>query len=76
MGLRTRVLSEQCERGEMGVGRENAKSRALLDSEHMVHPEIIDWKCQQGKRKNSQARSKQKRKKMETEVCVGGWKWV
>lgn len=36
-----------------------AKGSALLDSKHTVHPEIINWKCQRGQRKNSRARSKQ-----------------
>lgn len=67
MGLHTRVYSERSERKEMDVGswqagKKNAKGRALLDSKHMAHPEIIDWKCQQEERKNSQARSKQKGK--------------
>lgn len=72
MGLHTRVCSGRSERKEMDVGswragKRNAKGRALLDSKHMVHPEIIDWKCQQGERKNSQARSKQKGKGRERE---------
>lgn len=67
MGLHTRVCSERSERKGMDVGswragKRNAKGRALLDSKHMEHPEIIDWKCQQGERKNSPARSKQKGK--------------
>lgn len=38
----------------------------------MVQPEIIDWKCQQRDRKNSQARSKQKgEREMGKDVKVG-----
>lgn len=50
----------------------NAKGSALLDSKHMVHSEIIDWKCQQGEGKNSQARINQKGEREMGEGCETG----